>query len=231
MDESVRFGIVASLKHPQIDYNKVNYSSSPYALQPYHTVTYAECHDNHVLWDKLAICAKEASEVERTNMHKLALSIVLSSQGIAFLHAGTEFLRTKKGVENSFESPDSINAIDWGFKSKNREVVEYVKALIKMRKSHPAFRMTDAKKIAANINFDNGIDIHPGVIAYTINGAAVGDSWKKIFVIFNGNNHKGSSTLPAGKWKLFIQNNEISKKLTVENKIEFDPHSCTILYQ
>ena len=80
-----------------------------------------------MLWDKLAISAKNATEAERREMHKLAMSIVFTSQGISFLHAGTEFLRSKKGVENSFESPDSINAIDWSLKTKNKDVYEYVK--------------------------------------------------------------------------------------------------------
>ena len=147
MEESIKFGIVASVKHPQVDYTKVNYSKAPYANEPSSTITYAECHDNHVLWDKLAISAKNATEDERKEMHKLALSIVLTSQGISFLHAGTEFLRSKKGHENSFNAGDSINAIDWSLKTKNKDVFEYVKALIKMRKEHPAFRMKTAKRL------------------------------------------------------------------------------------
>src|SRR5699024_2258259 len=98
MEESIKFGIVASCPHPQVDYSKVNYSKAPYASQPSNTITYCECHDNHVLWDKLGISAKDATEEDRVLMHKLALSIVLTSQGISFLHAGTEFLRTKKAV-------------------------------------------------------------------------------------------------------------------------------------
>ncbi|MEI9909114.1 MAG: type I pullulanase [Bacteroidota bacterium] len=153
MEESIKFGIVAACKHPQVDYSKVNYSKAPYAAQPYNTVTYAECHDNHVLWDKLAISAPDATEAQRKQMHKLALSIVLTSQGISFLHAGTEFLRSKKGNENSYNAGDSINAIDWSLKSKNKDVVDLVKGLIKMRKEHPAFRMTTAEEIAKNIQF------------------------------------------------------------------------------
>ena len=100
MEESIKFGVVAACKHPQVNYNKVNYSKQPYAAEPYNTISYCECHDNHVLWDKLAISTKNITEAERKQMHKLALAIVLTSQGISFLHAGTEFLRTKKGNEN-----------------------------------------------------------------------------------------------------------------------------------
>lgn len=230
MEESVKFGIVASCKHPQVDYNKVNYSKKPYSAEPWQTVTYCECHDNHSLWDKLAISANDASEAQREEMHKLALSIVITSQGISFLHAGTEFLRSKKGVENSFESPDSINEIDWSLKTKNINVFEYVKALIKMRKAHPAFRMNSAKQIADNIKFLDALP--PGVIAYSINGAAVGDTWKKIFVAFNGTGKEMSITAQPGNYKVFVSGNMISKTIGgTEGKWQLDPYSCAILYQ
>jgi pullulanase len=226
MEESVKFGIVASCKHPQVGYTKVNYSKAPYAAQPWNTVTYCECHDNHVLWDKLAISTKNATDAERKKMDKLAMSIVLTSQGISFLHAGTEFLRTKKGVENSFESPDSINAIDWSLKTKNREHFDYVKGLIEMRKEHPAFRIKTAKEIASNIQFIE--TQQKGLIAYIINGQKVNDSWKKILVVFNSNSTKTVS-LPDGIWKTAIWNNKFGDadipKLLVE------PYTCTILYQ
>ena len=226
MEESIKFGIVASCKHPQVDYAKVNYSKDPYSAQPWNTITYCECHDNHVLWDKLAISAKNAPVAERKEMDKLAISIVLTSQGISFLHAGTEFLRTKKGVENSFESPDSINAIDWSLKTNNKEIFEYLKRLIKMRKEHPAFRMKSTKEIAANIQF-----IEPGqkgLITYIINGQKVNDRWKKIFVVLNSDSKKTIS-LPNGIWKTAILNNYFVD-VDIPNLIA-EPYSCTILYQ
>ncbi len=230
MEESIKFGIVASLQHPQVDYSKVNYSKAPYAKQPYQTITYAECHDNHVLWDKLAISAKDATEEERISMQKLALSIVLTSQGISFLHAGTEFLRSKKGVENSFESSDSINAIDWSLKSKNKEVFEYVKALIKIRKEHPAFRMVHSKDIRSNIHF---LDNMPeGLISYTINGKQAGDSWNKIQVYFNGTSMRQNVILSSKYWKAKVLNNAyLDKVQEVLSNIDLKPFSCTILYQ
>ncbi|HLF45101.1 MAG TPA: type I pullulanase [Chitinophagaceae bacterium] len=228
MEESIKFGIVAACKHPQVDYSKVNYSKSPYAADPFQTITYAECHDNHVLWDKLNISAKDASIDERKQMQKLALSIVLTSQGISFLHAGSEFLRNKKGVENSFESPDSINAIDWNLKTKNKDVVEYVKGLINMRKSHPAFRMTTAIQIADHIRFLENLP--SGLVAYTINGAAVNDSWNNILVIFNGSGKAQSIPLSNGSWSAAILNNREAKS-KVEGSFTISPYSCSVLYQ
>ncbi|OSZ77841.1 type I pullulanase [Chitinophagaceae bacterium IBVUCB2] len=230
MEESIKFGIVASLQHPQINYSKVNYSKAPYAKEPYQTVTYAECHDNHVLWDKLKISAIGSTEPERIDMHKLALSIVLTSQGISFLHAGTEFLRSKQDVENSYNSPDSINAINWDLKTKNKEVFDYTKALIKIRKEHPAFRMTNNKQIVNNIQFLTNLS--KGVIAYTINGSAVNDSWKKILVILSGADEVDTLELPAGKWNAVVGDSHI---LTVqaffENYFALKTYKCSIFYQ
>jgi pullulanase len=230
MEESIKFGVVASCSHPQVDYSKVNYSKAPYAREPHHTVTYAECHDNHVLWDKLAISAKEASETQRREMHKLALGIVLTSQGISFLHAGTEFLRSKKGNENSFNAGDSINAMDWSLKTKNRDVLDYVKALIRIRKEHPAFRMRTAKDLAAHIRF---LDVPAGIVAYTINGQAAGDKWKKILVILNGNLDDQPVTLPEGSWqKVNLPGSaEPLSSHPSKNSVLARSTSCTILYQ
>jgi pullulanase len=227
MEESIKFGIVAACKHPQIEYSKVNYSKVPYAMQPYQTITYAECHDNNVLWDKLAISAKDATEEERKQMHQLALSIVLTSQGISFLHAGTEFLRSKNLIENSYNSPDSINAIDWDLKTKNKEVFDYVRGLIQLRKTHPAFRLVTAKQIENNLSF---FENQPaGIIGYKLNGAAVNDSWKNIQVWFNGTNAEQNIILTPGNWQTAILNN-LFKKTNVK-ELALQPFSCTIVFQ
>lgn len=230
MEESIKFGIVASCKHPQVDYSKVNYSKKPYAAQPYNTITYCECHDNHVLWDKLTISAKDATEEEREEMQKLALSIVLTSQGISFLHAGSEFLRSKKGEENSYKSPDSINAIDWSLKTKNKYFFEYVKALVRMRKEHPAFRLQSAQQIASAIRFMEGLP--PGIVIYTIDGKAVGDKWKKIFVAFNGSDKEISIAAQPGNYKVFVSGNMVSETIGgYEGYWRLNPYSCSILYE
>lgn len=223
---SVKFGVVAAGLHPQIDYAKVNYSKTPYTVAPGNVITYGECHDNNTLWDKLKLSNPTASEADRKKMHQLALTIVLTSQGIPFLHAGTEFYRSKKGVENSYKSSDSINAIDWSMKVKNIDLVKYVEQLIKMRKQHPAFRMTTAKAVAENIRFDETVP--DGAVVYTINGAAVKDSWKKIWVAFNGTNATKTFNLPAGKWKS-ATGNEASKSL--DTSVPVEKYGSVILYR
>ena len=228
MEESIKFGVVAACRHPQVDYKKVNYSKAPYAKSPADVISYAECHDNNVLWDKLVISTPNATNAERANMHKLALSIVLTSQGISFLHAGTEFLRTKKGIENSYNSPDSINEIDWNLKTTNKDVFDYVRQLIRMRKSHPAFRMQTTEQLQQNIRFDDAAPA--GVVSYEINGAAVGDSWKKIQVWFNGSNVERTVNLQDASWKKAIDNN-LFVMPAAAGILVLKPYSCSLLFK
>ena len=234
MEESIKFGITASCPHPQVDYSKVNYSKVPWAASPSQTVSYCECHDNHVLADKLAISAKDASPEQREEMQRLALSIVLTSQGISFLHAGTEFMRTKQGVENSYESSDSINSIDWNMKKEHAALYDYLRALIVLRKEHPAFRLRTAAAIAEQIKFA-GKKIPEGMIVYEIDGKAAGDSWSKILIFLVGK--KTAITYPVDiTWKPYILNNrllmkdtEIQRQLTED--INLSPYSFSLFYQ
>ncbi|HMO62735.1 MAG TPA: type I pullulanase [Ferruginibacter sp.] len=199
MEESVKFGITAALNHPQVNMQKVNYSKAAYATAPWNVVTYCECHDNNTLWDKLTLSCKDASPQQLQQMHRLALTIVLTSQGIPFLHAGTEFFRSKKGVENSYNAPDSINAINWSDKQVHRNMVSYVQQLIQLRRSHPAFRMTHPAQVYEHLHLYENVP--EGIVAYSINGTAVNDKWKKIYVAFNGNKQPVTIQLPAGTWK------------------------------
>lgn len=223
-EESVKFGIVAALPHPQVDYSKVNYSKKPYAAEPAQVVTYTECHDNNTLWDKIALSCPDESLGEREKMHKLALTIVLTSQGIPFLHAGTEFFRTKFDVENSYKSPDSINQINWSEKSIHKDLFQYIQQLITLRKAHPALRINEAKLIYNNIHFTENLP--PNVIAYQIEGSNTGDKWRNFYIILNGSNQTQTLSLPDGIWKNAMYNGEeYSKELKLES------YSSQILYQ
>lgn len=208
-------------------YEKVNYSKKPYAATPANTISYAECHDNNTLWDKLAISAPKATVAQRIEMHKLALSIVLTSQGISFLHAGTEFLRSKYGVGNSFNAGDSINAIDWNLKTIHKDVFHYVQGLIALRKAHPAFRMTTAALIKANLKF---LDAPAGMIGYEINGAGVGDSWKTIQVWLNGNAEPVKLPVAVTKgFKIAVANNAFANGIA--DGVMAKAYSCVVLYR
>ena len=209
LEESVKFGIVASTEHPQINYEAVNYSKAPWAKEPAQTINYVSCHDNHTLYDKLKISNPEASEEELIKMHLLSNTIVLTSQGVAFLHAGVELLRTKQGVENSFESPDSINAINWEWKSANKRVHEYYQRLVNLRKNHPAFRMPTNHMIRDHLEFFSMKENN--LVGYQITGNANGDNWSNILVFFNGNDKEMPVEIPEGSYTKVISNHQIDE--------------------
>ena len=228
--ESIKFGIAGATKHSQVNLAKVNYSHSFYTNYASQLISYADCHDNNTLWDKLALSASTNTEAQRIEMQKLAFAIVLTSQGTPFIHAGSEFLRTKNGVDNSFESSDSVNAIDWSLRSKNKEVQYFVKMLIKMKKSHPAFNLESASLLEKGLRF---IDTSSEqLLGFSLDGSLVGDKWKNIQVWFNGSD----STMPIQltgntNWQIFIADNKVNEKGA--GKIDswnLKPHSCLIVY-
>jgi pullulanase len=209
LEESVKFGIVAATQHDQVDYEKVNYSNAPWANGPFQCINYASCHDNHTLYDRLILSCPDEPEDEIIKMHKLANTIILTSQGVPFLHAGVEFMRTKQGVENSFESPDSINQIDWSRKSRYQDVFKYYKNMIALRKNHPAFRMNSTADIQKHLKF---LPVEgSNLISYQISGNANGDSWTDIVVIFNGNKESREVEIPEGDYKIIIKNGMINE--------------------
>ena len=204
--ESVRFGIVGGVFHPQINYNKVNYTKAPWAVEPNQTVVYTSCHDNHTLWDRLEIANPTVSVQDRTSMQKLALGIVLTSQGISFLHAGCEFLRTKNGVENSYESPDAINQMDWVRKDANSMVMDYVQKLIQLRKTHPAFRLGNAADIRQHITFSK--DPKEGLIEFSIEKAP-NEPWKYIHIMINGTDKDQNVSFPYADWRTIVDDQNV----------------------
>ena len=232
MEESIKFGVVASTKHPQINYEKVNYSNEPWAAEPSQAISYVSCHDNHTLWDRLINSQPAASEAERIKMAILANTVVLTSQGIPFLHAGVEMLRTKDGEENSYKSPDAINKLDWSRKSKYPQVFETYQKLIQLRKNHPAFRMPTTEMIQQHLKF---MDFPEGslLVGYTISRNANGDSWQDILVLFNGNQVDKPIDLPAGNWTMVLRGVEIDEasKIQVANQVKIPASSAMIFYK
>lgn len=209
-EETVKIGIVAATPHPQVDYSKGNNSKFPYASSPEMIVNYVSCHDDLTLTDKLRKSMPNTTDEERMAAAKLAQTIVFTSQGTPFMFAGEEIFRDKKGVHNSYKSPDSINAIDWSLKAANRDQMDYYKGLIKLRKEHPAFRMTTAEQIAKHLVFDK-IDSGktPNLISYTLKDNANGDSWKEIKVIFNGGDEARTVKLPKGEWQAVVKDGKV----------------------
>ena len=234
LEETVKIGIVAATSHPQVDYSKGNNSKFAYADSPEMVVNYVSCHDDLCLTDKLRISMAGESEQSMLAAAKLAQTIVFTSQGTPFMFAGEEVFRDKKGVHNSYNSPDSINAIDWSNKAKYHDQFEYYKGLTALRKAHPAFRMTTAAEIAKNLKFDK-IDSAktPNLISYSLLNNANGDSWKEIKVVFNGSSQSQSVNIKKGDWKIVVAEGKISPTgdlgATKGGKMTLSPYSALIL--
>ena len=224
-EESIKYTICASTKHDEIDLSKVVSSKVFWANEPYQTITYDSAHDNNTLFDKLRMSCKDENEEELLKMNKLAAAIVLTSQGISFLHEGEEFARVKENlqgeiIENSYNSSDYTNELKWLRKQRYIDLFNYYKGLIKLRKEYKAFRMNSNKEIQNNISFmakgNEFKDNH--IVGYIINIEDYNDSYSKIAVIFNANKYNVEVDLDEGKWNVLVDGEKADSE--VQYKIE-----------
>ena len=206
-EQSVKFGIVGAIAHPQVKYRSVNYSHLPWAAQPTQMIGYVSCHDGLCLADRLKAALPDVGFDELVRLDKLAQTVVLTSQGIPFLYAGEELMRDKQGVDNSYKSPDAINGIAWDRKFLYRDVFAYYKELILLRKSHPAFRMGDAALVCKYLRF---LPVKGrNLIAYCLHGQPNGESWKDIVVAFNARSTPARLQVPAGLYRVVCKDGVI----------------------
>jgi len=186
----------------------IDYSSSIKTwgnIEPVQFINYVEDHEDYTLWDKLLLTNPKDNNSIRLKMHKMADSLILTSQGIPFFEAGQEFLRTKSG--------DSVNKLNWTSESQNIETVDYFKGLIELRKAHPAFRMTSADMIKKNLKF---LIVPENVVAYEMNYNANMDTWAHIVVAFNANREDKTIKLSKnGTWNIVV-NGEKSGVKTIK---------------
>ncbi|WJH37376.1 type I pullulanase [Paenibacillus sp. CC-CFT747] len=185
LDNEVRKGIAGSIRYSE--------SFHSFPQEPDQTINYVECHDNLTLWDKLLRSGEPSGEVLR-QMHRLASAIVLTSQGIPFLQAGQEFMRTKRGQENSYNLPDEINRLDWERCAERRHDVWFMKELIALRKAHPAFRLRTAEEIKRHLVFEA---TPAGVIGFTLRHRANGDPARHLYVLYSARRDETEVPLPG----------------------------------
>ena len=197
--ESLKYGIAGAIQHPQIDMQKVNYSKQPWALEPTQMISYVSCHDDMCLVDRLKASVPGIQMDELIRLDLLAQTAVFTSQGVPFMLSGEELLRDKKGVHNSFESPDSINQLDWGNKERYPQVFEYYKNLIALRQHHPAFRLGNADLVRKHLEF---LDAPEGTVAYRLKNYAGRDDWRDIIVILNANKADTEVAIPEGNYTI-----------------------------
>lgn len=210
-EESIKAGIAGMIAHPQVDYTKVNYTKEPWANEPTQMIAYVSCHDDMCLVDRLKASIPEAAyDMEEViRLDQLAQTVVFTSQGIPFMLSGEEMLRDKKGVHNSFNSPDEINHLDWNNLKKYPQVFAYYKGLIQMRKAHPAFRLGSAELVRKHLEFlPTQQDC---LVAFRLKNHAGGDKWNNIYVVLNGNANLQSLNIPKGKYTIVANNGVINE--------------------
>lgn len=239
LEETIKFAIVASTHHKDIDKENIVYSNEFWANEPYQTINYASAHDNYTLWDKLQISTPNCTEEELIAMNKLIAGIILTSQGISFVHAGEEMARTKedeegKLVENSFESSDKVNKIYWDRKVKYKDLFEYYKGLISLRKEYKAFRMNTNEEIKENIHFlKKGVNFSENnLVAYIIDAKNIDIKCEKIAVIINANNKDVDVELEESNWHVMVDEktagNEIIETIK-DSKVNVSRKSIKVL--
>ena len=197
--ESLKFGIAGAIAHPQVDMTKVNYSKVPWAVEPTQMMSYVSCHDDMCLVDRLKASLPGISEAELIRLDLLAQTTVFTSQGVPFMLSGEELLRTKQGVHNSFESPDSINHLDWDNKTKYPQVFDYYKNLIALRQHHPAFRLGDADLVRKHLEF---LETPEKIVAFRLKNYAGRDDWRNIIVILNAGKADTEVAIPEGDYTI-----------------------------
>lgn len=233
LENALRYGITGAVAHPQVDYDA--YGSKPWAKEPGQSINYVSCHDNYTLWDKLSVSCPEASEEKKKAMNRLCAAIVFTSQGVPFIQAGEEFLRSKplpekKGfAENSYNMPDAVNSIKWDNIHEYPDMIAYYKGLMALRKAHPVFRMQSEAEMTQNLCFLS--DTPENVVAYLLKGKGADDTPENILVIFNGNDEEILYNLPEGKWKILVDDKTAGAdgKKNISEKADVEPLSALVL--
>lgn len=233
LENALRYGITGAVAHPQVDYDA--YGSKPWAKEPGQSINYVSCHDNYTLWDKLSVSCPEASEEKKKAMNRLCAAIVFTSQGVPFIQAGEEFLRSKpltekKGfAENSYNMPDAVNSIKWDNIHEYPDMIAYYKGLMALRKAHPVFRMQSEAEMTQNLCFLS--DTPENVVAYLLKGKGADDTPENILVIFNGNDKEILYNLPEGKWKILVDDKTAGAdgKKNISEKTDVEPLSALVL--
>ena len=233
LENALRYGVTGAVAHPQVDYDA--YGSKPWAKEPGQSINYVSCHDNYTLWDKLSVSCPEASEEKKKAMNRLCAAIVFTSQGVPFIQAGEEFLRSKplpekKGfAENSYNMPDAVNSIKWDNIHEYPDMIAYYKGLMALRKAHPVFRMQSEAEMTQNLCFLS--DTPENVVAYLLKGKGADDTPENILVIFNGNDEEILYNLPEGKWKILVDDKTAGAdgKKIISAKADVEPLSALVL--
>ena len=230
-EESLKYGITGAIAHPQVDMTQVNYSKTPWATEPTQMISYVSCHDDMCLVDRLKTSMPGITMDELIRLDLLAQTAVFTSQGIPFMLSGEELLRDKKGVHNSYESPDSINRLDWSNLQKYPQVFEYYQRLIALRQHHAAFRLGNADLVRKHLEF---LETPRQTVAFRLKNLEGKDAWNNIVVILNAAKSPQQVSIPEGAYTIVCQEGKLDEKGLASfngNTISVAPQSALILHQ
>uniref|UniRef100_UPI004055F8D4 type I pullulanase n=1 Tax=Agathobacter sp. TaxID=2021311 RepID=UPI004055F8D4 len=201
---------------------------------PLQTINYTSCHDNNTLIDRIMMSTPDETWENHIKMNNLAAAITITSQGVPFIHAAEDFLRSKPLGDgtydhNSYASGDAINSIKWNELEDelHKDTYEYYKGLIAFRKDHAALRMTDAADVSASITALDGLEAN--VTAFEINGESANDD--DLFVVFNPNKESTTVALPEGEWEVYVNGEEAGTEVldTVDTEVSVEAISAMVL--
>ena len=198
--------------------------------EPMQHVSYITCHDNYCLRDRIEVSAGSETEETKIRMNKLAQTAVLVSQGMSFIYGGEELYRTKMGIDNSYQSPDSINIIPWENKEKYAGLFEYYQQMIAIRRAHKGFRLGCAEAVKEHVEFLDADNDQ--VIIYRIKNLEGIDTAKSLLVILNGSDRAQQAEIPEGEYILLAFNGEANVNGLAEleeSQAIVAPYSATIL--
>ena len=202
-----------------------------WCADPCQSINYVSCHDNNTLIDRLTLAAMDTPLEILIKMNNLAAAFSILSQGVPFMQAGEELLRTKPGKkggfdENSYRSPDKVNAIKWEDldKEEYQHTLAYYKGLIAFRKAHPALRCMTRDQVWKTVHPVSIGNDH--VVSFRIDEVT-----RELYVIFNADTHDVIAHLPEGKWDMHINSHAAGAGVlqTVENQVMVAPISAMVL--
>ncbi|WP_029233119.1 type I pullulanase [Butyrivibrio sp. VCB2006] len=214
-------------------------ATETWSKNPSQIIQYASCHDNNTLYDRIATSRKDLNEESWIKMSNLAASYYLTAEGVPFMQAGEEILRTKVKEDgtfdsNSYSSGDEVNCLKWETLDdvKYQENYEFYKGLISFRKEHALLRLTTADEVASRVTPVDNLD--KNVIAFSMDNtdkAVEGEPAEAIFLAFNPNNTATTITLPEGTWNVCIKGTQAGTEAieTVSGSITVDPISSMVL--
>lgn len=198
--------------------------------EPMQHVSYITCHDNYCLRDRIEVSAAKESEATQLRMNKLAQTAVLVSQGMSFIYGGEELFRTKRGIDNSYQSPDSINIIPWENKKAYYDLFEYYQQMIAIRRAHKGFRLGSAELVKDHVEFLDADNEQ--VIIYCINNLEGIDSAQSLIVLLNGSAQSAEAFIPEGEYEVLAHDAQADSHglgCIQGGKIVVEPYSATIL--